>query len=68
MIYLETLTKFVSGIIGKVIYLARGSLTMDIEMLAVARGIGHQRLLKVTNQGHLKRYIDLTVECDHVCV
>ena len=24
-------------------------------------GIGHQRLLKVTNQGHLKRYIDLTV-------
>ena len=27
--------KFVSGIIGKVIYLARGSLTMDIKMLAV---------------------------------
>ena len=31
-------------------------------------GIGHQRLLKVTNQGHLKRYIDLTVKCDQVCV
>ena len=27
-------------------------------------GIEHQRLLKVTNQGHLKRYIDLTVKCD----
>ena len=47
----KTLTNFVSGIIGKVIYLARGSLTMNIEMLALARGIGHQRLLKVTNQG-----------------
>ena len=57
-----------SGIIGNVIYLARGSLTMDIKMLVVARGIGHQRLLKVTNQGHLKRYIDLTVKCDQVCV
>ena len=34
--YKGDLTKtFVSGIIGKVIYLARGSLTMDIEMLAV---------------------------------
>ena len=54
-----------SGIIGKVLYLALGSLTMDIEMLALARGIGHQRLLQVTNQGHLKRYIDLTVK---VCV
>ena len=32
---LKTLTKFVSGIIGKVIYLARRSLIMDIEMLAV---------------------------------
>ena len=31
----KTLTKFVSVIIGKVIYLARGGLTMDIEMLAV---------------------------------
>ena len=31
-------------------------------------GIGHQRLLKVTNQGHLKRYIDLTVKCYQVCV
>ena len=57
-----------SGIIGKVIYLARGSLKMGIEMLAVARGIGHQSLLKVTNQGHLKRYIDLTVKSDQVCV
>ena len=56
------------GIIRKVIYLARGSLTMDIEMLALARGIGHQRFLKVTNQGHLKRYIDLTLKCDQVCV
>ena len=53
-----------SGIIGNVIYLTRGSLTMNIKMLAVARGIGHQRLLQVTNQGHLKRYIDLTVKCD----
>ena len=43
-----------SGIIGKVIYLARGRLAMDIEMLALARGIGHQRILKVTNQGNLK--------------
>ena len=41
---------------------------MDIEMLVLARGIGHQRLLKVTNQGHLKRYIDLAVRCDQVCV
>ena len=57
-----------SGIIGKVIYLARGSLTMDIEMMALARGIGNQRLLKVTNQGYLKRYIDLTVKFDQVCV
>ena len=57
-----------SAIIGKVIYLAHGSLTMDIEMLALARGIGHQRLLKVTNQGHLKWYIDLTVKCDQVRV
>ena len=57
-----------SGIIGKVIYLARGNLTMDIEMLALARGIGPQRLLKVTNQGHLKGYINLTVKCDQVCV
>ena len=57
-----------SSIIGKVIYLARGSLTMDIDMLALARGIGHQRLLKVTNQGHLKRYIVLTVKGDQVCV
>ena len=39
---------------------------MDIEMLAVAHEIGHQRLLKVTNQGHLKRYIDLTLKCDQV--
>ena len=31
-------------------------------------GIGHQKLLEVTNQGHLKRYIDLTVKCDQVCV
>ena len=31
-------------------------------------GTGHQRLLKVTNQGHLNRYIDLTVKCDQVCV
>ena len=30
---------------------------MDIEMLAVAREIGHQRSLKVTNQGHLKSLI-----------
>ena len=30
-----TLTKLVSDIIRKVIYLARGSLVMDIEMLAV---------------------------------
>ena len=30
----------------KVIYLARGRLALDIEMLALARGIGHQRLLK----------------------
>ena len=44
-------------IIGKVFYLARGSLTMDIEMMALARGIG--RLTKV---------IDLTVKCDQVCV
>ena len=51
---------FVSGIIGKVIYLARGCLTMDIEMLAVV-GLD-------TNQGNLKRYIDLTVKCDQVCV
>ena len=62
------MTKFVSGIIGKVVYLARESLTMDIEMLALARGTGHQRSLKVTNQSHLKRYIDLTVKCDQVCV
>ena len=34
---------------------------MDIEMLAVTRG--HQRLLNITNQGHLKRYIDLTGLC-----
>ena len=27
--------EFVSGIIGKVVYLARGSLTIDIEILAV---------------------------------
>ena len=26
--------------------------------------IRHQRLLKVTNQGHLKKYIYLTVKCD----
>ena len=46
---LEIWSKIVhwSGIIEKVIYLARGSLTMHIEMLALARGIGHQRLLKV---------------------
>ena len=31
-------------------------------------GIVHQRLLKVTNQGYLKRYIDLTLKCDQVCV
>ena len=31
-------------------------------------GIVQQRLLKVTNQGHLKRYIDLTVKGDQVCV
>ena len=31
-------------------------------------GIRHQRLLKVTNQGHLKKYIYLTVKCDQVCV
>ena len=48
--------------------MARESLTMDIEMLTLARGIGHQRLLQVTNQGYLKRYIDLTVKCDQVCV
>ena len=36
VIKLNTMTKFVSGINGKVIYLARArSLTMDIEMLAV---------------------------------
>ena len=52
----------------KALALARESLTMDIEMMTVARGIIHQRLLKVTNQGHLKRYIDLTVKCDQVYV
>ena len=57
-----------SGIIGKVIYLAHWSPTMDIEMLAVARGNGHQKLLKVTDQSHLKRYIDLTVIRDQVNV
>ena len=31
-------------------------------------GIGHQRLLDVTNQGHFKRYLALTVKCDQVCV
>ena len=39
---------------------------MDIEMLAVVEYV--QRLLKVTNQGHLKRYSDLTVKFDHACV
>ena len=51
-----------SGIIGKLISI--WPVGIDIEMLAVARG----RLLKVTNQGHLKRYIDLTVKCDQVFV
>ena len=31
-------------------------------------GIGHQRLLKVTDQGHLKWYTDLPVKCDQGCV
>ena len=57
-----------SGIIEKVIYLARGSLTMGIEMLAVVGLDIIVWLLIVTNQGHLKRYIDLTVKCDQVCV
>ena len=64
---LENLTKFVSGIIGKVIYLAGGSLTNG-HWDAGGGGIGHQGLLKVTNQGHLKRFIDLTLKFDHVCV
>ena len=31
-------------------------------------GIGHQRLLEVTNQGHLKRYIDLTEVWSGLCL
>ena len=57
----------VSGIIGKVIYLAYGSLTNG-HWAAGSVVIGRQRLLKVTNQGLLKRYIDLTVKFDQVCV
>ena len=43
-----------SGIIGKVIYLARGSMA-DGHWGAGIGGIGHQMLLKVTNKGHLNK-------------